>query len=54
MVVTQAQRREAVLSEIARRTEARASGRAERRAATLRAAAKLRWAASTGASYGRS
>lgn len=48
MAGTQKQRREAVLQEVARRAEERSAGKAERRAATLRAAAKLRWAASTG------
>jgi hypothetical protein len=51
---TQKQRREAVLQEVARRAQERSAGKAGRRAATLRAAAKLRWAASTGSSYGRS
>ncbi|PSL04248.1 hypothetical protein CLV30_106254 [Haloactinopolyspora alba] len=53
MSMTQMQRREAVLREASRRARERESGKAERRAATLRAAARLRWAASTGASYGR-
>lgn len=49
---TQKQRREEVLREVARRAQERSAGKAERRAATLRVAAKLRWVASTGSSYG--
>lgn len=54
MSVTHKQRREAVLREVARRTQARLADKGERRTATLRAAAKLRWAASAGTHDSRS